>query len=207
MGRYFWVNEENHRNEGKDADGKHGVKDLTQIILVPGKTQLYFAVEETVPPNNIKKQESDAGHHKVTAADEPDAFEKIGPVHCLNIRNDVTDLVFVYLTNMKNRDFLAVSAILVSPGAYAISSWFLIDAHSKGKKMSEMEGLYADVLPVFRSSFATQRWILLALAFTALYFVLRNRTLIRDSFLRRLLRKTILLVAMVEAFFLLFSMM
>jgi hypothetical protein len=108
---------------------------------------------------------------------------------------------------MKNRDFLALSALLVSPGAYAITSWFLIDAQSKGKKMSEIEGLYAHVLPVFQSSFATQRWILLGLALTALYFVLRNRTLIRDSFWRRLFRKTIMLVAMLEAFFLLFSMM
>ncbi|HEY1018265.1 MAG TPA: hypothetical protein VGE25_04670 [Sediminibacterium sp.] len=108
---------------------------------------------------------------------------------------------------MKNRDFLALSAVLVSPGAYAISSWFLVDAQSKGKEMSEMEGLYAHVLPVFQSSFATQRWILLVLALTALYFVLRNRTLIRDSFWRRLFRKTIMLVAMLEAFFLLFSMM
>lgn len=108
---------------------------------------------------------------------------------------------------MKNRDFLALSAVLVSPGAYGITSWFLIDAHSKGKKMSEMEGLYAHVLPVFQSSFATQRWILLGLALAALYFVLRNRTLIRDSFLRRIFRKTIMLVALLEGFFLLFSMM
>jgi hypothetical protein len=108
---------------------------------------------------------------------------------------------------MKNRDFLALSALLVSPGAYAITSWFLIDAQSKGKKMSEMEELYSHVLPVFQSSFAAQRWILLGLALAALYFVLRNRTLIRDSFLRRLFRKTIMLVAMLEVFFLLFSMM
>lgn len=115
--------------------------------------------------------------------------------------------IFIYLTGMKNRDFLALSAVLVSPGAFAIANWFVIDAHSKGKKMSEMESLYSHVLPVFQSSFATQRWILLGLALAALYFVLRNRTLIRDSFLRRLFRKTILLVAMLEAFFLLFSMM
>lgn len=108
---------------------------------------------------------------------------------------------------MKNRDFLALSAVLVSPGAYAITSWFLIDAQSKGKKMSEMEGLYAHVLPVLQSSFTTQRWILLGMALIALYFVLRNRTLIRDSMLRRVFRKTIMVLAMLEAFFLLFSMM
>lgn len=201
------MNEQYHRHERKDTDGKKRIKNLPQVILIFWKTDLYFFIEETVSPHNIKQKKSKARYHKITAADEPDAFKIEGPVHYINIRNDITGFLFVYLTTMKNRDFLALSAVLVSPGAYAISSWFLVDAQSKGKEMSEMEGLYAHVLPVFQSSFATQRWILLVLALTALYFVLRNRTLIRDSFWRRLFRKTIMLVAMLEAFFLLFSMM
>lgn len=207
VGHYFRVTEKHYRNKRKDTNGQKGVEDFTEIILVFGKTGLNFFIEESVTPYKIEQYESEARNHKIPATNEPDALKKERPVHSINIRNEVTASVFVYLTDMKNRDFLAVSAVLVSPGAYAIINWFLIDAHSKGKKMSEMESLYAHVLPVFQSSFAAQRWILLGMALVALYFVLRNRTLIRDSFLRRVFRKTIMVVAILEAFFLLFSMM
>lgn len=108
---------------------------------------------------------------------------------------------------MKNRYFLALASALVLPGAYAITRWFLIDGYSKGKKMDEMESLYTAVLPFFQSSFAIQRLILLILASAGLYFVLMNHTLIRDSFLRRTWRRGVLILALLEIFFLLFAMM
>lgn len=108
---------------------------------------------------------------------------------------------------MKNRSFLPVSTALVIPGAYAITRWFMIDAASKGREMSEMEALYTSVLPFFQSSFAYQKLVLLALASAGLYLILQNRTLVRDSFLRRSWRRLVLIMALLEIFFLLFAMM
>lgn len=108
---------------------------------------------------------------------------------------------------MKNKSFLPLSTVLVLPGVYAITRWFMIDATSKGKEMSEMEALYTSVLPFFQYSFAYQKLVLLALASAALYFILQNRTLVRDSFLRRSWRRLVLVLALLEIFFLLFAMM
>lgn len=108
---------------------------------------------------------------------------------------------------MKNRSYLPFSTVLVLPGAYAITRWFMIDATSKGKEMSEMEALYTSVLPFFQSSFVYQKLVLLALASAGLYFILRNRTLVRDSLLRRSWRRLVLIAALLEIFFLLFAMM
>ena len=106
---------------------------------------------------------------------------------------------------MKINPALIISAILFSPAAYAIISWFILDARRGTKTEPEMVALYKSVLPFPDQSFTAHMFGLIAFSVAGIIVLKFSRTNVTG--IPQTVKTILAILGIAEIGMLLFSLM
>ena len=106
---------------------------------------------------------------------------------------------------MKTSTTLVISAILLSPAAYAIISWFILDARRGTKTEPEMVALYKSVLPFPDQSFTAHMFGLMAFSVAGIIVLKFSRTNVTG--IPQTVKTILAILGIAEIGMLLFSLM